>query len=375
MSLQNILGQILHPRPVVLSDAERGLLVREGKVVAWLEPGRHWLVRKDSEIRKIRLDEAVTDATPELLAFVPAGAARGLFVPQGNLGLVSIDGVPLCVLIPGRYLLWQARASVTAVVVPTDGLIANELVPAAFRALCPAAYLSVVTVAAHERGLLRVDGVFQRSLEPGAWALFTNDRQVVVERVDLREREVPIAGQEVMTADKVTVRLNLVVRFQVTDPERSAQKVASIDAALYSEAQLVARRWVAGATVDQLLERRVAARDSMRAELGAQAETWGAKVLELDLKDVVLPGEMKTILNEVLVAEKRAAANVIARREETAATRSLMNTAKLLEQNPTLLRLKELEAYKEIAEKIDSLTVVAAPNELATRLSLPGAAR
>ena len=78
----------------------------------------------------------------------------------------------------------------------------------------------------------------------------------------------------------------------------------------------------------------------------------------MTVKDVVLPGEMKTILNQVIEAEKRAAANVILRREETAATRSLLNTAKLLEQNPTLLRLKELEAWKEIAEKVSQLTGV-----------------
>jgi regulator of protease activity HflC (stomatin/prohibitin superfamily) len=137
----------------------------------------------------------------------------------------------------------------------------------------------------------------------------------------------------------------------------------------------VARRWVAGATVDQLLERRNDARSTMRAELGERAERWGVAVLEIDLKDIVLPGEMKTILNQVIEAEKRAMANGILRREETAATRSLMNTAKLLEQSPMLLRLKELEAYKEIAERIDQMTVIAAPQDLAARFSLPGAAR
>jgi regulator of protease activity HflC (stomatin/prohibitin superfamily) len=151
--------------------------------------------------------------------------------------------------------------------------------------------------------------------------------------------------------------------------------VASLDAAVYTEAQMVARRWVAGATVDQLLERRHDARAAMRAELGERASRWGAAIVEMDLKDIVLPGEMKTILNQVIEAEKRAAANVILRREETAATRSLANTAKLLEQNPTLLRLKELEAWKEIAERVEQLTLIATPQDLAARLTLPGSAR
>ena len=75
------------------------------------------------------------------------------------------------------------------------------------------------------------------------------------------------------------------------------------------------------------------------------------------MKDVILPGEMKEILNQVVQAEKAAQANVIKRREETAATRSLLNTAKLMEESPTLLRLKELETLEKVTEKIDKLTV------------------
>src|SRR5262249_31368808 len=149
-----------------------------------------------------------------------------------------------------------------------------------------------------------------RTVGEGSWAFFTEDRSVSVTKVDLREREIQIVGQEVMTADKVTVRINLVVKFRVADVEKSVRELSSPDTALYTEAQMVARRWVAGATVDQLLERRGDARAAMRAELSERAQAWGLSVLEIDLKDVVLPGEMKTILNQVIEAEKRAAANV-----------------------------------------------------------------
>lgn len=362
-------------RTVVIQDQERGFLVKSGRVVAWLEPGRHWLWSRHSEVRKIALDTGFAPVTPETRKVVPPGAAEELEVPHGNIALVRIDGRPAACLLPGRWFLWQIRAEVTADVVSTDPILANDSVPAAFRSLVPATHLLNVTVAAHERAVLYVDGALVRSVGEGAWSFFTADRVVGISRVDMREREVQIVGQEVMTADKVTVRINVVVKLRVTDAEKCVREVASIDTSIYTEAQMVARRWVAGATVDQLLERRNDARSAMRAELGERAATWGAEVIEIDLKDVVLPGEMKTILNQVIEAEKRAAANVILRREETAATRSLMNTAKLLEQNPTLLRLKELEAWKEIAEKVEQLTVIATPNELASRLTLPGAAR
>ncbi|APR84889.1 Putative stomatin/prohibitin-family membrane protease subunit protein [Minicystis rosea] len=363
------------PRTIILHDHERGLLIRSGRVVAWLEPGRHRLWSRHTEVRKIDLDAAAIPLTPELRAVVPPGAAEEIEVLHRQIALVTVDGRPATCLLPGRWLLWQLRAEVDAEIVSTAPVLANDHVPAAFRALVPGTQLITATVGAHERALIYVDGALDRVVGEGAWAFFTADRSVSITRVDLREREIQIVGQEVMTADKVTVRLNLVVKMRITDAEKSVREVASIDAALYTEAQMVARRWVAGATVDQLLERRGDARAAMRAELRERAAGWGADVVEMDLKDIVLPGEMKTILNQVIEAEKRAAANVILRREETAATRSLMNTAKLLEQSPTLLRLKELEAWKDIAEKVDHLTLVATPQELASRLTIPGSGR
>jgi hypothetical protein len=94
------------------------------------------------------------------------------------------------------------------------------------------------------------------------------------------------------------------------------------------------------------------------------------EIRRLEIKDVVLPGEMKTLLNQVIEADKRAAAQNILRREEVAATRQLANTARLLENNPVLRRLKEMEAVKEIADRIDKLTVIMAPADLHAQLRL-----
>ena len=84
---------------------------------------------------------------------------------------------------------------------------------------------------------------------------------------------------------------------------------------------------------------------------------YGIKIANVGVKDIILPGEMKEILNHVVATEKAAQANVIRRREETAATRSLLNTAKLMEANPTLLRLKEIEALEKVVEKVDQINV------------------
>ena len=127
---------------------------------------------------------------------------------------------------------------------------------------------------------------------------------------------------------------------------------------MYLLVQLAAREYVAGVTLDELLEGRDAMTRFLEEQTRAKAARFGVRIERVGVKDVVLPGEMKTLLNRVIEAEKEAAANVILRREETAATRSLANTARVMAENPVLLRLKELETMKEIAGNIDEVRLV-----------------
>ena len=106
-----------------------------------------------------------------------------------------------------------------------------------------------------------------------------------------------------------------------------------------------------GAEPDQVGEHDVDAVAALR-QVAERLASQGLAVRSVGVKDVILPGEMKTILNQVMEAEKRAQANLIQRREETAATRSLLNTARLMEENPLLLRLKELESLERLVEKV-----------------------
>jgi regulator of protease activity HflC (stomatin/prohibitin superfamily) len=122
-------------------------------------------------------------------------------------------------------------------------------------------------------------------------------------------------------------------------------------------------------SLDELLEGRDAMTRFLEGEAVPKAGRFGVRVDRVGVKDVILPGEMKTLLNRVIEAEKEAAANVILRREETAATRSLANTARVIADHPVLLRLKELEALKEIAERIDEVRLVVGSDGLDKLLS------
>src|SRR5262249_2061897 len=114
---------------------------------------------------------------------------------------------------------------------------------------------------------------------------------------------------------------------------------------------------VGGGTVEEIVAEKVDIDEKVAADIRQEMAGFGVRVGAIALKDVILPGEMREILNQVVAAEKQAQANLIRRREETAATRSLLNTAKLMEDNPLLVRLKELETLEKVAEKVEKITV------------------
>ena len=125
-----------------------------------------------------------------------------------------------------------------------------------------------------------------------------------------------------------------------------------VNATLYRLIQFAIREAVAARTLDEILAARDTIDREVRAYVTERAAALGAEVGEIGVKDIILPGDVRELLNKVVEAERIAKANIIRRQEETAATRSLLNTSKLMENNPLLLRLKELEALEKLVEKV-----------------------
>jgi len=216
--------------------------------------------------------------------------------------------------------------------------------------------ISVVEVPDTAIGLLIVDGELRGVLKPGLSAYWKYQRNLRVELVELRLQAMEVAGQEILTRDKVSLRVNLTALWQVTDAVKARATVSNFVDYVYKELQFALREAVGTRTLDELLTDKGVI-DREVAASAVKLESSGLAVRSVGVKDVILPGEMKTILNQVVEAEKVAQANLIRRREETAATRSLLNTARLMEANPTLLRLKELETLEKVTEKVDKITV------------------
>lgn len=358
---------------VTLRESQRGVVLEDGVMSAWLEPGRHdlWSYDREVTVRTLDIDAGflAIDHMPEIARVLPQAAAAPLEVGVGEVAMLYREGRAFTCLTPGSYLVWKLDRNITFGVFSTQPLMTE--IPEREWALVPAHIMTAHTVRPHERGLLWVNGAFEQELKEGRYGVHRDRRDVAFCLLDMREQEIQIQGQEVMTSDKVTLRLNLVVKWRIAEARKSMETQTSIHDALYSEAQLVARAYIASVSIDALLEGRNAAAEAMRAELAPRAATWGLELARIDLKDVILPGEMKSLLNRVIEAQKQADANVIMRREETSATRAQANTAKMMENNPALMRMKELELMSEISHNVGTITIVTGGEDIMRALSAP----
>jgi regulator of protease activity HflC (stomatin/prohibitin superfamily) len=351
---------------------ERGLLFRKGDFVRVLRPGAHWVIDplRRASVEKFALDkpffdhrlaEYIRKAEPELVAeefhVVELGATEA--------GLRYENGVLVEVLAPDtRRLYWKGFVDVRVEKVDIAGgaeidadLARRLMASPRGKPLAGAENVLSAIVPQYHVAVLYVDGKVERLLEAGLHAFWKFRREVRVEFVDLRLQVLEVAGQEILTRDKVTLRVNLNAGYRVSDVLVAYAKQAKPMDYLYKELQFGLRAAVGTRTLDELLENKSVIDEVVEAHIRRRVEGYGLEVESVGVKDIILPGDMKLILAKVVEAEKAAQANVIRRREETAATRSLLNTAKVMEDNPTALRLKELETLEKVTEKIDKISV------------------
>ncbi len=364
--MTTILDKVLGRERVLVKENERALTLYKGEIKAVLLPGEHSLVNRRGNLEVSRHDlknpEFVSAYEKALFDKLPDVAARHLTVVRTGrteVAVIERDGHLHAALAPDRKLvLWTDAGPWRVALVDTAAELAIE--PAVMRRLGQARkaeLMSVYPVVDGQAGLLFVDGVFVRTLEAGVHAFWNVGRMVQVKVVDLKRQSLDVAGQEVLTKDRVTIRVNIAAEYRVVDPVKAVSTVKDFSEALYRALQYAFRKTLGALTLDQILEKKVTVDEAAAAKVRDDMAAIGLEVSDIALKDVILPGEMREILNQVVSAEKQAEANIIRRREETNATRSLLNTARVMAENPVMLRLKELEALEAIAGKVERLTV------------------
>ena len=213
--------------------------------------------------------------------------------------------------------------------------------------------------------MLYYDNTFVRKLPTGVYWFWKNGVEVTQRKVTVAKQQLSLPAQELLTADKVTVRVTMALEYTITEPRVYAESMTDGEEQLRLNAQLALRDYVGSMKLEELLEKRSDFSGYLLERLKKSDCAKWCEFASAGIKDVIIPGDIRDIMNTVLMAEKQAQANVIARREEVASTRSLLNTAKLMEENPTLMRLKELEYLERICDRVDSISVAGGADLLA----------
>lgn len=345
----------------IVRDDERGILRRDGRFEKLLRPGRFTeldlMGQLSVEIVKVLRAEILPEQALLFAKTEPDIARENFVIVQPGpteVAIVSLDGDPKHLVLPNTTrAFWKTLTVVSVEMIDTaETLRVEKRHLDKLDAARSGNSIVATVVEAHEAGLLFVDGVLTERLAPGRHAFWAIGRQVRVAKLDLRPQPLEVTAQEILTKDRVGIRVTLTAFARIVDPEKSAMASGDVNATLYRLIQFAIREAVAARSLDEILAARDTIDREVRAYVAERAAALGAEVGEIGVKDIILPGDVRDLLNKVVEAERLAKANIIRRQEETAATRSLLNTAKLMENNPLLLRLKELEALEKLVEKV-----------------------
>ena len=319
-----------------INENECGYLIRRGRFEKLLTVGTYYFLSLSGcEVKIVPMTGAVnTCGIPEeILMKNPEFASRVVknVLPDTSIAIRFVNGAFREVVCKPETLFWNVFEKNEFQVIDITKPWMEETLPRMYMELMPAKYYKKIVIKDGETGLLYFDNQFERQLE--------------------------ISGQEILTADKVGVRLNVICTYRITDPRRLVMLVENVGTQLYTHAQLILREYVGRFRLDELLEQKEEISQYVLEEMKKKQEDYCVEIVSAGIKDIILPGEIREIMNTVLLAEKRAQANVITRREEVASTRSLLNTARLMDENQTLFKLKEMEYLERICDKVGTISL------------------
>ena len=278
-------------------------------------------------------------------------------IPDGSVGFIYINGKLTSFAGRKEYVFWNVFDKYEVRIVSmAETLIGAEVTKQMF-SLMPKHLYTEVSVGEGEVGLVYYDNVMQDQLSKGVYRFWNYRHAVSYCVLDMKQKELDIVGQEILTKDKIGIRMNVACMYKIRDAVEFVAAISDLKGQLYPAVQLVIREIVGNYRLDEILEAKEQISREIYEALKGREEMFCVNFLTAGIKDIILPGEIREIMNSVLMAEKAAQANVIARREEVASTRSLLNTAKLMDENQTLYKLKELEYLERICEKVGEISV------------------
>lgn len=366
-------------KTVTVAENQRVLMLKSQQLADVLLPGKHkmWDFKNELEFITFDINELFFSEKNADRLFRNSETLRNHIshwkLSSSEVGLLYVDNLLQGIVAPGEHIYaWKDTGELRLDTLSIDDnlsvdeellfLINRAGANSASRLIRSSRTVAIkpiadVAVAKEHVGLLYVNGKFVRRLQAGQHAFWQFNHTIEVKAFDCRTQMLEISGQEILSKDRVSLRINLSANIKVLDPELAACSVDKVEDYVYKTLQLALREAVGTKSLDDILLDKLYVNETIKQLVSGQLDDIGISLVNVGVKDIILPGEMKAILNQVVEAQKAAEANVIKRREETSATRSLHNTAKVMENNPTLMRLKELEALEKVSDKIGNLTV------------------
>ncbi|PKP20808.1 MAG: peptidase [Bacteroidetes bacterium HGW-Bacteroidetes-21] len=347
-------------KKVRIVNGKVGLVFRKGNYLRVIKEGVYWL-RISEEVYIYDLTNPFKPSNDLNILLKDKSLAEMLIVVEVKDNEIVIqyqNGNFKNILMPGRYAFWKGVTEYSFTKADLSKYeITEEISESILVKPEVLQFVRVFSVESFEKGILIVNGKMKKVLEPGVYMFWKNSTILSVQKSDLRQQQIEISGQEILTKDKAALRINFFAKYKTVNIEKALTGNKEFEKQLYILMQLSLREYIGTFTLDELLENKVSVSEKILNSVKEKAEELGVEILDCGIRDVILPGEVKEIMNQVLIAEKKAQANNIARREETASTRSLLNTAKLMEDNAMLFRLKEMEYMEKIADKINTISI------------------
>ena len=345
---------------IIIGINQVGLIYKNNEVIKVLTKGTYWIYLWEDVIVYDMKSQFITNIEKEvvmqnenlvvLLDFID--------VADNEIVLVYKNNNFQNILTEGRYMFWKGINQITYKKVAISNLDIDESIDKnILQRSTFVNFIRTIKIESFEKAILFVDGKFSKILDAGSYYWWKNATVITVARTDMRQLVVEINGQEILTKDKAQLRINFNVQYKVVDILKALVENKDFEKQLYLIVQLALREKLGTMTFDELMESKDKIANTIFEITVNKASQLGVKIIDCGIKDIVLPGDVKEIMNQVLIAEKRAQANIITRREETASTRSLLNTAKLMEDNQMLYKLKEMEYVEKIADKINNITL------------------
>lgn len=358
---------------IKIKSDQLGLVFKDGQFEKVLRVGVHWFFNPFSKLAvELFSLRSPVFTHPRLRDIVKSESLKGmgdvLDLRDWQRALIWIDGRFFKVLPPGLYVIWTELVDVRIEVIDARDVRFDHEELSVISRSADSDQLNVVTVDRDHAGVLFVDGRYHSTLQSGRYTFWRKVAEVFVAQIDLREQAIDVNGQDLMTSDKVTLRLNAIVTYRIADAKLAVSSSDNVHQALYRATQLALRVIVGQHELDEFLDDKQQMAERALGQLRQRAGELGLAIVGIGVRDVILPGEMKDLMNKVIEARKAAEANLISRREETAAMRSQANTAKLLDAHPTLMRLRELEVLEKVAQSSNLQVVLGDKEGLTNRI-------